>query len=127
MPIDEPANQFVIKDQGSDHIFDQELQGRYIPIKLNKNKSSHILQSSEKALEATEIRKIAVNKSEWSQLLSCRRREIPQTKLTSSFNDDDDGTDKKFRKIILEFYNLTQVMFFFVETFFLATFKRNVY
>ena len=39
--------------------------------------SSHILQSGEKSLEVGEIRKMAVNKSEWSKLFVVSEKKKP--------------------------------------------------
>ena len=56
MPTDEPVNQFVIK-------LSYFRPGAPRTTYLNQI-SSHIIQSVEKALEAREIRKMALNKSE---------------------------------------------------------------
>ena len=49
---------------------------------------SHILQSGEKSLEAGDIRKMMVNKFEWSQIFWCLRKKKPPTVHLSSYDDD---------------------------------------
>ena len=68
-----PPIDFSFMNQGSNHLFDQEYQRRHIPIKF----SSHILQSGEKFLEAGEIKKMSVNKSEWSQFFVVSKKKKP--------------------------------------------------
>ena len=62
-------------------------QGAPKPTYLNQI-SSHILQSGEKSLEAGAIRKMAMNKSEWSQLFVVSKKKSLQTDLLSSDDDE---------------------------------------
>ena len=73
MPKDEPANRFVIYES---RIKSSLRPGAPRTTYLNQI-SSHILQSGEKSLEAGEIRKMAVNKSEWSQLFVVSKKKKP--------------------------------------------------
>ena len=91
--------------------------------------SSHILQSGENSLEAGEIRKMEVNKSEWSQLFvvfmwkfcqnSCERRKSLLTDLLSLYDDDDESHNG----VILFTKKRTDTENQFVETWDLSYFK----
>ena len=73
MPTDEPANRFVIYES---RIKSSLRPGAPKTTYLNQI-SSHILQSGEKSLETGEIRKMAVNKSEWSQHFVVSKKKKP--------------------------------------------------
>ena len=72
MPTDEPANRFVIYES---KIRASLRSGAPRTTYLHQI-SSHILPG-EKALEANEIRKMAVNKSKWSQLFVVSKKKKP--------------------------------------------------
>ena len=73
MPKDEPANRFFIYES---RIKSSLRPGAPRTTYLNQI-SSHILQSGEKSLEAAEIRKMAVKKSEWSQVFVVSKKKKP--------------------------------------------------
>ena len=70
---DEPANRFVIYQS----MIKSSLRSGAPRTTFLNQISSHILQSGEKSLEAGEIRKMAMNKSEWSQLFVVSKKKKP--------------------------------------------------
>ena len=85
MPTDEPANRFVIYES---KIRSSLRQGAPRTTYLHQI-SYHILPG-EKTLEANEIRKLAMKKSTWSQLLVVSKKKSLRTDLLSRNDDDDD-------------------------------------
>ena len=73
IPTDEPVNLFFIYET---RIRSSLCPGASRTTYLNQI-SSHILQSDDKAFEAGEIRKMAVKKSEWSQLFVVPKKTKP--------------------------------------------------
>ena len=62
-------------------------------------------------------RKMVVNKSERSQLLSCLRRKSRQTDLLSSHDDDDDDNDEVYlinATLIAETSKINQIQYIIV-------------
>ena len=88
MPTDEPINRFVLYESKVRKSLRPGAQTRT----YRKQISSHLLPG-EKALEATEIWKIAVKNLRGTNILSCLRRKSLRTDLLSS-NDDDDDDEK---------------------------------
>ena len=69
-----PLNALSSMNPSSGCLFDQARRGRHILIKFCP------IAPGKKINEANEIRKMEVNKSEWSQVLSCLRRKKPPNK-----------------------------------------------
>ena len=80
MPTDELANRFVIYES----MIKTSLRRGAPRTKYLNQISSHILLSGEKSLKAEEIRKMAVKKSEWSQLFVLSKKKKPPDR-----SDDD--------------------------------------
>ena len=107
MPIDEPIDHFAIYESK----VRSSLQPGAPARTYRQQISSHLLRS-EKALEATEIRKITVNKStRGTNILSCLRRKSLRTYLLSSNDhdgDDDNDENSIYLKHIYKYIFLTR-------------------
>ena len=86
MPTDEPINRFFL--------YESKVRPSIRPGAQSRTYRQQILSyllPGEKALEATEIWKMAANKSSWNKHFVVSKKKSLQTYLLSSNDDDDDG------------------------------------